>query len=134
MLLDDLVDLVREVRRTRTAAAWPLMRVRFKCFVPKIAPASGTISLVVYDCGFDVTLNQPGSKSALVSAPVSTVCRCSMEISEVDAHNQRVQVGLQVWQPLDDRRFLWLEVLIALAEASGSAEMHSVLSGRTGRR
>jgi GTP cyclohydrolase IB len=36
-------------------------------------------------------------------------------------------VSVQLWQTLDDKRFLWLEDLIALVETCGSAEMHSVL-------
>jgi GTP cyclohydrolase I len=103
------------------------MRIRFKYFVTKAAPATGSASLLAYDCGFDIELDHPGSKSVLVEVPVSTVCPCSLEISDIGAHNQRAHVSLQVWQDLADTRFIWLEDLICIVENSGSADMHSVL-------
>lgn len=129
--MDDLVQLLREVRTHQDSRGLAFdsadLRIRFKYFVAKTAPASGASSLMAYDCGFDVHLNDPGAKSVLVEVPVSTVCPCSLEISDVGAHNQRAHVSLQVWQDLGDERFVWLEDLIALVEASGSSEMHSVL-------
>jgi GTP cyclohydrolase IB len=129
--MDDLVQLLREVRAHQDSRGLAFesadLRIRFKYFVAKAAPVSGAISLMAYDCGFDVALNHPGSKSVLVEVPVSTVCPCSLEISDIGAHNQRAHVSVQLWQTLDDKRFLWLEDLIALVETCGSAEMHSVL-------
>ena len=50
-----------------------------------------------------------------------------MEISDVGAHNQRAEVRLQVWQTINDDRFIWFEDLISLAERCGSGEVHSLL-------
>src|SRR3954471_14979538 len=56
--MDDLAGLLQEVRqqqdKRRLAAARAELRLRFKYFVPKAAPASGCSGLVPYDCGFDV--------------------------------------------------------------------------------
>jgi GTP cyclohydrolase I len=129
--LDDMVELIREVRAHQDSRGLAFdtaeLRIRFKYFVTKSAPATGTPSLLAYDCGFDIELNHPGSKSVLVEVPVSTVCPCSLEISDVGAHNQRAHVSLKVWQDLEDSRFIWLEDLICIVEKSGSADMHSVL-------
>jgi GTP cyclohydrolase I len=129
--LDDMVELIREVRaqQDRRGLAFDTaeLRMRFKYFVTKAAPATGSASLVAYDCGFDIELDHPGWKSVLVEVPVSTVCPCSLEISDVGAHNQRAHVSLQVWQNLADPRFIWLEDLICIVEKSGSADMHTVL-------
>jgi GTP cyclohydrolase I len=129
--MDDVVGLVREVRAHQDSRGLAFdsaeLRIRFKYFVPKVAPASGTLSLMAYDCGFDVELDHPGRKSVSVVVPVSTVCPCSLAISDAGAHNQRAHVSLQMWQELGDDRFIWLEDLIALVESCGSAGMHSVL-------
>ncbi len=129
--MDGLVDLVRDVRAHQDSRGLAFdsaeVRVRFKYFVEKSAPASGATSLLAYDCGFDVELDHPGRKSVLVDVPVSTVCPCSLEISDVGAHNQRAHVRLQVWQELGDARFIWLEDVIRLVESCASSGMHSVL-------
>jgi GTP cyclohydrolase I len=51
------------------------------------------------------------------------VCPCSKEISEQGAHNQRGQVKLKT----RFKRFIWMEDMIELVEASASCEVYSVL-------
>ena len=58
-----------------------------------------------------------------VNVPISSVCPCSKEISEVGAHNQRGEVRLAV----RFRKFIWLEDMIELVEASASCDVYSVL-------
>lgn len=129
--MDDVVRLVREVRSGQDEKGLPFeradLKIRFKYFLPKAAPSSGLNALVPYDCGFDVTLDGPGSKSVIATVPVAILCPCSLEISDSGAHNQRADVTVQLWQDLDDDRFLWLEDLIAHAEACASSEVHSLL-------
>jgi GTP cyclohydrolase I len=72
-------------------------------------------------------LDGTSSKSILVTVPVTSVCPCSLEISEIGAHNQRAEVSVQLWQDLADDRFIWLEDVVALVEACGSSAVHSVL-------
>ena len=129
--MDDVVALVRDVRTRQDQDGLPFERadiqIRFKYFLQKAAPSSGLNALVPYDCGFDVTLDGPGHKSVIAVVPVSTVCPCSLEISDLGAHNQRAEVTVQLWQSLQDDRFLWLEDIIALAGDCASAEVHSLL-------
>lgn len=129
--LDDLVALVRDVRARQDARGLTFdraeARIRFKYFVPKTAPASGATSLVPYNCGFDVELSEQGAKSIVVGVPVTSVCPCSLAISDIGAHNQRAEVTAQLWQPLDDTRLIRLEDLIALVETCGSAPVHTLL-------
>jgi GTP cyclohydrolase I len=80
-----------------------------------------------YDCGLSVKLGQDAAKRVLVKVPIATVCPCSLEMSELGAHNQRAELSIQVWQALEDQRMVWLEDLIALGEASGSGQVHTLL-------
>lgn len=127
----DLVELLQGVRAYQDQRGIPLDKahaeVRFKFFLSKAAPASGVRSLMAYDCAFDVTLGVGGAKSLMVEVPISTVCPCSLEISDFGAHNQRALLRIQVWQALEDECVLWLEDVIALAEECGSSPVHSVL-------
>lgn len=129
--MDDLLTLVRDVRARQDARGLVFenaeARIRFKYFVPKAAPSSGVIAPVAYDCGFDVSLHDMGSKSIVVGVPVITVCPCSLQISDIGAHNQRADVTVQLWQELEDDRFIWFEDVIALIEACASANVHTVL-------
>jgi GTP cyclohydrolase I len=59
----------------------------------------------------------------MIHVPISTLCPCSKEISEFGAHNQRGEVRLQV----RFKKFVWIEDLIKLVEASASCEVFSVL-------
>ena len=132
--LDDLVGFLREVRRNQDTRGNTFVRaeigIRFKYFLPRAAPSSGTVALVPYDCGFDVALNSPGFKSVVVGVPIATLCPCSLAISDVGAHNQRANLVVQVWQGLDDQRFLWFENIIDIAESCASSQVHSVLKRR----
>lgn len=129
--MGDLISLVRDIRARQDARGLAFdraeVRIRFKYFVPKAAPASGVTSLVAYDCGFDVEVGGDGVKSIVVGVPVTSVCPCSLEISDIGAHNQRAEVTAQLTQPLHDERFIWLEDLIGLVEECGSGSVHSVL-------
>jgi GTP cyclohydrolase I len=126
-----LVDLARAVRSEQDARGIPAelaeARIRFKFFVDKTAPVSRARALMAYDCGLDVVVGPDASRSMLVEVPVSTVCPCSLEISDVGAHNQRARITLRLSQDLEDPRSIWFEDLIACVEGSASAEAFSVL-------
>jgi GTP cyclohydrolase IB len=132
--LDDLVGFVRDVRRNQDRRGYTFEKaeicIRFKYFLPRAAPSSGTVALVPYDCGFDVALNGQGFKSIVVGVPIATVCPCSLAISDFGAHNQRANVIVQLWQCLDDQHFLWFENIIDAVESCASSQVHSVLKRR----
>jgi GTP cyclohydrolase I len=58
-----------------------------------------------------------------IQVPVSTVCPCSLEISEQGAHNQRGMVRVQ----LLFGKFFWIEDIIRLIEQSASTEVFTLL-------
>ena len=70
--------------------------------------------------------SDPEGKTDLVSeviVPITSVCPCSREISDVGAHNQRGEVRLAV----RFRKFIWLEDMIEMVEACASCDVYSVL-------
>ena len=58
-----------------------------------------------------------------ITVPITTLCPCSKEISQVGAHNQRGEVRVQVRY----RKFFWIEDLIRLVEESASCEVYALL-------
>jgi GTP cyclohydrolase I len=100
------------------------MEIEFPYFIEKTAPASGAKSLMEYLCCF-AGENSGGKTDFTVSitVPVTTVCPCSKEISDLGAHNQRsiVKVVLRF------RKFFWIEDVIRLVEDSASGEVYSLL-------
>lgn len=129
--MDDLVSLLKDIRKKQDGEGIPFdsafIRMSFIYFIEKVAPESKSKSLVPYDCGFEISLNNPGYKCVIVSVPVSTVCPCSKEISNEGAHNQRATVTIKTNQKLSDKRIVWIEDLIRIAEESASGEVYGVL-------
>jgi len=58
-----------------------------------------------------------------VQVPITTVCPCSLEISDRGAHNQRGIVRVKL---LFDT-FFWIEDVISIVEQSGSSEVYTLL-------
>jgi GTP cyclohydrolase I len=70
--------------------------------------------------------SDPDGKVDLVSeviVPISSVCPCSLEISNYGAHNQRGEVHLAT----RFKKFIWMEDMIELVEAAASTDVYSVL-------
>ncbi len=99
------------------------MEMRFPYFISKQAPATGTDSLMEYDCSFIGSIDTDRTLLLTVIVPVTTLCPCSKEISDAGAHNQRAEVTLTV-RP---HRFIWLEELISMVEECGSCEVYALL-------
>jgi GTP cyclohydrolase IB len=100
------------------------MEIEFPYFVEKTAPVSGAKSLMEYTCSFSGQ-NSISMTDFLVGVvvPVTTVCPCSKEISNLGAHNQRSMVTLKV----RFKKFFWIEDLIRVVEDSASGEVYSLL-------
>lgn len=105
------------------------LEMRFPYFIEKTAPMSATPSLMEYQCAFTASSANPESAEdsaeplLTVAVPVTTLCPCSKEISEAGAHNQRAVITLTVRA----KALIWLEDLVALAEACGSSEVYALL-------
>jgi GTP cyclohydrolase I len=129
--MDNLVRVLREIRKQQNEEGIPFdsacIRISFRYFVEKTAPESKLKSPVGYDCGFEISLNRPGYKCVIVNVPVSTVCPCSKEISQEGAHNQRGIVTIKIKQKLNDKRIVWIEDLITIAEQSASSDVYTLL-------
>jgi GTP cyclohydrolase I len=78
-----------------------------------------------YTCSI-IGTSDPAGKVDLISevvVPISSVCPCSMEISDIGAHNQRGEVRLST----RFKKFIWMEDMIELVETAASCDVFSVL-------
>ncbi len=106
-------------------AASAHMEMTFPYFIEKKAPVSTAPGLMDYTCSI-IGSSDPEGKVDLVSevvVPISSVCPCSMEISDYGAHNQRGEVRLST----RFKKFIWIEDMIELVESSASSDVYSVL-------
>lgn len=106
-------------------AASAHIEVTFPYFIEKRAPVSESSGLMDYTCSIRGS-SDPNGDIDLVSeviVPISSVCPCSKEISEVGAHNQRGEVRLST----RFKKFIWIEDMIELVEESASCDVYSVL-------
>lgn len=106
-------------------AASAHIEVTFPYFIEKRAPVSESPGLMDYTCSI-MGSSDPNGNIDLVSeviVPISSVCPCSKEISDVGAHNQRGEVRLST----RFKKFIWIEDMIELVEASASCDVYSVL-------
>lgn len=99
------------------------LEVKFTFFREKSAPVTQKTGMMGYDCGFRATGGSKSDFEILAIVPVTTLCPCSKEISDRGAHNQRGYVKVTV-RPND---LLWLEEIIDMVEACGSAPLYPVL-------
>ncbi|MCP4577675.1 MAG: GTP cyclohydrolase I FolE2 [Deltaproteobacteria bacterium] len=120
--LQNFPEILEEMK-DRLDAESAHMEVRFPYFINKSAPVTGSNGLMEYKCTFKGALNSGSDLLMMIHVPISTLCPCSKEISEFGAHNQRGEVRLQV----RFKKFVWIEDLIKLVEASASCEVFSVL-------
>ncbi|HOO72210.1 MAG TPA: GTP cyclohydrolase FolE2 [Spirochaetota bacterium] len=96
--------------------------IEFPYFVTKKAPVSGEEAKMEYTCR--LTANSDEDFYQLeVRVPVLSLCPCSREISKYGAHNQRSIMSVKI--KAHDR--IWIEDIIAVAEASASSDIYSIL-------
>ncbi len=116
---------ILENMKQHLKAASAHLEMTFPYFIEKEAPVSLSPGLMDYTCSITGT-SDPSGKVDLVSqvvVPISSVCPCSLEISECGAHNQRGEVRLST----RFKKFIWMEDMIELVEASASCDVFSVL-------
>lgn len=93
-------------------------------FVHKKSPVSGLVSLMDYEVRFKAeSLKGKVSVIQEITAPVTSLCPCSKEISDFGAHNQRSRIAIGV----ECDGTLSLEEQIRIAETSASCELWSRL-------
>lgn len=122
--LKKITEVLDQMKEYLNAASAHL-EVTFPYFIEKNAPVSNSPGIVDYTCSF-IGSSDPKGKLDLVSEviiPVSSVCPCSKEISDLGAHNQRGEVRLQT----RFKKFIWIEDMIELVESCASCDVYSVL-------
>ncbi len=95
----------------------------FPYFLKKFSPVSKLESYMSYDCSFIVSKAKEIDFITTVKVPVHSLCPCSKEISNYSAHNQRGFVTISI----RNRKMIWLEELIEIAENSASMPLYSLL-------
>ena len=114
--------LLKEVKEFFNAES-ARIEMEFPYYLEKKAPVTGTRSLMEYSCKFSGGIGTNEGFILTVQVPVTTLCPCSKEISEVGAHNQRAEVTLSA----QFIKMIWAEDLIALIEKSASCELFALL-------
>jgi len=118
-------SVILENMKKHLNAASAHLEMTFPYFIEKSAPVSTSPGLMDYTCSIRGS-SDPSGRVDLVSevvVPISSVCPCSMEISDNGAHNQRGEVKLCT----RFKKFIWMEDMIELVEGSASCDVFSVL-------
>ncbi|MBI1396566.1 MAG: GTP cyclohydrolase I FolE2 [Betaproteobacteria bacterium] len=97
----------------------------FPYFIRKLAPVSGVASRVDYRVvmSCDMRADRGVVQTLEVTAPVTSLCPCSREISDYGAHNQRSHITIAATLCGD----LTIEDLVAVAEQEASCEVFGLL-------
>jgi GTP cyclohydrolase IB len=116
---------ILENMKAHLNAASAHLEMTFPYFIEKKAPVSTSPGLMDYTCSIIGTSDASGIVDLVseVVVPISSVCPCSMEISDYGAHNQRGEVRLST----RFKKFIWMEDMIELVERAASIDVFSVL-------
>lgn len=100
--------------------------LRFRYFLKQKAPVSQQVGFLDYRVEFLASLTGTKYDYVLgVEVPVHSLCPCSKEISEFGAHNQRGVIRARI--RCQARQYLWIEELVTLLQAMGSAPVFPLL-------
>ena len=130
MTMRTLPNILAELKG-RLSAESAHIEVEFPYFLERKAPVSGAVGLMDYQCSFVGEANGTKSDFILsVSVPVTSLCPCSKAISDYGAHNQRGEITIKVRSVGSEAgapTIVWIEELIATAEASASSPVYALL-------
>jgi GTP cyclohydrolase I len=126
-LTPDCFQKVAKAIREKLNAQEAHFQAEFTYFIKKLAPVTKSPGLMDYRVRFECIANGEGGGTEdfvmSVSAPATSLCPCSKEISEYGAHNQRCRIEAQV-------RFkerVWIEEIVRDLERAASTEVFAVL-------
>jgi GTP cyclohydrolase I len=101
-----------------------MIEMRFPYFISKRAPVSGVSSLLDYKVMLRGERKADSNVfTTQVSAPATSLCPCSKEISEYGAHNQRSIITITV----EASATLTIEEIAGIAEQEASCEVYGLL-------
>lgn len=130
MTMRTLPSILAELKE-RLSAESAHIEAEFPYFLERTAPISGAVGLMDYQCRFVGEANGGKSDFILsVSVPVTSLCPCSKAISDYGAHNQRGEISIAVRSRGGETgapALIWIEELIAVAEASASSPVYALL-------
>jgi len=120
-------SLLAEMRRRLGAQAARVV-AHFPYFVEKRAPVTGARGLLDIATTFTFTDRGNGAEFLMrATVPVTTLCPCSRAVSDYGAHNQRCDVKIWADCAADGDAIVWIEDLVELVEAHGSAPIYPAL-------
>jgi GTP cyclohydrolase IB len=116
--------------RDRLAAHSARVAMRFPLFFVREAPVSRETARMRVDCRLDVTANGAAPSVVLaVSAPITSLCPCSKEISDYGAHSQRGRVEIEVELAGSGHGVpeVWPDELLDVIDGASSAPIYPLL-------
>jgi GTP cyclohydrolase I len=119
-------DRIPEITKAicqRLNAAEAHFEAQFTYFISKRAPVTGAPGLVDYKVTFECSANSHTDFVMGVSAPATSLCPCSKEISAYGAHNQRCRIEAKI----RFNRSVWIEELVEHLERAASNPVFAVL-------
>jgi len=114
-------EILRDMRESLNAEN-AFFEIVFPYFITKEAPVSHEKAKMEYICRL-VGQSSVDYYMLEVKVPVLSLCPCSKEISRYGAHNQRSTITIQI----EAHEKVWIEDVIAVAEASASSQVYSIL-------
>ena len=118
----EISEILEDIRN-RLQSEKSQIELSFPYFIERKAPVTGAGALMEYNCGFKAALGKDLDFILIATAPVTTLCPCSKEISERGAHNQRANITALI--RFSD--FVWLEEVIEIIESCGSSPVYPLL-------
>lgn len=122
--LESLTNILEDMKGNLEAKSSHI-EITFPYFIEKKSPEMGVKGLMDYTCSIFGSSNGKTNTDIIlkVAVPVTSVCPCSKEISDYGAHNQRGEVLVST----RFKKFIWIEDIVNLVEASASCDIFSVL-------
>jgi GTP cyclohydrolase I len=124
--LESITNILEDMKKILGAQSSHI-EITFPYFIEKQSPETGSKGLMDYTCSITGSSNNNSQKRTdivlTIAVPITSVCPCSKEISEDGAHNQRGEVKVST----RFNKFIWLEDIIDIVEASASCDIFSVL-------
>jgi GTP cyclohydrolase I len=116
--LDSLLQLICE-RLDSTAV---FLKVSLPFFIEKLAPSSNSPGLVSYHVDIVASCSKDTTYQVMaVSAPIMSACPSSIQLAQINSHNQRSFVRATI----NHCQHVFVEDVIAVIESSASASLYS---------
>jgi len=134
--MQTLTNFLRDLRAKQVTED-AHVEICFPMFLERSAPVSRSRAFLGFDCRFVADMKGKDVDLVMeVKVPVTSLCPCSRQISDYGAHNQRGTITIAVSTTMDKDGYpdqIWLEDLIDVAEACGSAPVYPLLKRKDER-